>query len=247
MTPDLSIVIPVYNEHTKIGEDIRQASDFLARHTHQGELLIVDDGSTDRTREAADKAPVPETVTKKVITLSSNQGKGHAVKTGILASQGMNVAFTDSGCCIPFNQLTRGLDLILNQRYTLAIGSRRHAQSIIHRDQSLKRRLFSRAFRCVINHTFASLSPLTDTQCGFKVYQGDRARDLFAHTCIEGFLFDIEIILLTQSRGHRVGEFPVEWTCDPDSRLSANRHTREILREIQQLKKRFGGMQQVNT
>lgn len=236
---DLSIVIPVFNEDTKIAQDIQQASEFLCASKLRGEIIIVDDGSTDQSSEKAKQTPVPESVTCRVITLETNRGKGHAVKTGILASQGNCVLFVDSGCCIPFAQVKTGLDLISKQGCALAVGSRRHPKSIIHRDQSLRRRLYSRAFRFLLNILFPSLRHLHDTQCGFKVFQGDVGRKLFDEATLEGFLFDLDIILLAQSLGHTVCEFPIEWTCDPDSRLSANRHSAEILREIRELSKKY--------
>ena len=78
-----------------------------------------------------------------------------------------------------------------------------------------------------------------DTQCGFKVFEGPLARQLFSEATLEGFLFDLDITLLAQSQGHKVCEFPIEWTCDLDSRLSANRHTAEILREIRELWRKY--------
>lgn len=236
---DLSIVIPVFNEHDKIPQDIEQAALFLTTSGLRGEILIVDDGSTDHSSDVARQTPVPENVQCRVITLDTNQGKGHAVKTGIIASSGDSILFADSGCCIPYGQAKIGLDLIREKHCAVALGSRRHPESIIHRDQSLRRRVYSRAFRLVLNCLFPKLRPLHDTQCGFKVFDGPVARQLFAEATLEGFLFDLDIILLAQSKGHRVCEFPIEWTCDPDSRLSANRHTAEILREIRELWRKY--------
>ncbi len=240
MTPlDLSIVVPAFNEHTKIAQDIQQASDFLTTAGLQGEILVVDDGSTDDTADVARRSPVPETVQCRVIALETNQGKGHAVKTGIMASKGQYILFADSGGCIPFAQAQVGMDLIQTKHCDLALGSRRHPRSVVHRDQSLRRRIYSRAFRLLLNGLFPSLRPLHDTQCGFKVFGGPLGRQLFSEATLEGFLFDLDIILLAQSQGHKVCEFPIEWTCDLDSRLSANRHTAEILREFRELWRKY--------
>ncbi len=236
---DLSIVIPAYNECTKIAQDIRQASEFLTASGLTGEIIIVDDGSTDQSSKVASQTPVPESVTCHVITLKTNRGKGYAVKTGILASKGDCILFADSGCCIPFAQAKIGRDLIQEKGCVLAVGSRRHPKSIIHRDQSARRRVYSRVFRLLLNLLFPSLRSLHDTQCGFKVFEGKVARQLFETTTVRGFLFDIDIILLAQSLGHTVCEFPIEWTCDPDSRLSANRHSAEILREVRELWQKY--------
>ena len=236
---DLSIVIPAFNEHTKIAQDIQQASDFLCAAGLNGEILVVDDGSTDATADVARQTPVPDAVQCRVIALETNQGKGHAVKTGIIASKGEYILFVDSGGCIPYSKVKVGMDLIQTKQCGLALGSRRHPKSVIHRDQSFRRRVYSRVFRLLLNLLFPSLKPLHDTQCGFKVFNGPLGRQLFSEATLEGFLFDLDIILLAQSQGHRVCEFPIEWTCDLDSRLSANQHTAEILREIRELWRKY--------
>ena len=109
---DLSIVIPAFNEHTKIARDIQQASAFLTTAGLQGEILVVDDGSTDATADVARQSPVHDTVPCRVIALETNQGKGHAVKTGIIASKGQYILFADSGGCIPYGKVKIGMDLI---------------------------------------------------------------------------------------------------------------------------------------
>jgi len=217
---DLSIVIPAHNEANKISRDITEAADFLKGANLSGDIIIVDDASTDGPARAARETQVPQGITLKVTTLEQNRGKGFAVKTGMLHSSGRFAMFADSGCCIAFSEALTGIDLIKQGQCHIAVGSRKLESSDIVRGQSLQRRIFSWLFFQVVVRSNQALRHMTDTQCGFKVFDGDIARELFALSVIEGFLFDIEILQLAFQRGYKVDEFPVKWTCDLDSRLS---------------------------
>jgi dolichyl-phosphate beta-glucosyltransferase len=230
---DLSIIIPVFNEHTKVVQDIQQASEFLTASGLQGEILIVDDGSTDQSSEVASHTPVPESVTCRVITLETNCGKGHAVRTGIIASKGQHILFADSGCCIPFAQAKTGLDLIQQEGCVLAVGSRRHPKSIIHRDQSFKRRLYSRAFRTLLDFLFPSLRPLHDTQCGFKAFSAKAAEKIFSVARIDGWGFDIEALALARNFGYRANIIPARWIDHADTHVRIWNYGTTLLETVQ--------------
>ena len=234
---DLSIIIPAHNEADKISRDITEAADFLRSADLTGDIIIVDDASTDNTTQIAQQTQVPEGVKLKVITLEQNRGKGFAVKTGMLQSTGRFAMFADSGCCIAFSEALTGIQLIKQGRCHIAIGSRKLASSQIVRGQSLQRRICSWLFFHVVVRRTRSLRHIADTQCGFKVFDGDIARELFAASVIEGFLLDIEILLLGLKRGCQVEEFPVKWTCDLDSRLSPHRHLYPILCDLQRVRR----------
>jgi dolichyl-phosphate beta-glucosyltransferase len=234
---DLSIIIPAHNEADKISRDITEAADFLKGANLSGDIIIVDDASTDGTASAAQQTQVPQGITLKVTTLEQNRGKGFAVKTGMLQSTGRFAMFADSGCCIAFSEALTGTQLIEQGRCHIAIGSRKLATSQIIRGQSLKRRICSWLFFHVVVRRTKKLRHMSDTQCGFKVFDGDIARELFEASMIEGFLFDIEILLLAFKRGYGVEEFPIKWTCDLDSRLSPHRDLYPILCDLQRLRK----------
>jgi dolichyl-phosphate beta-glucosyltransferase len=236
---NLSIVIPAYNEHHKIRQDILAADRFLNSEHLSGEIIIVDDGSIDHTAIHAKQA-AGEVGTDCVIErLDRNSGKGCAVRTGVLKSRGEFVLFADSGNCIPFSEVKIGLKQIQSGPGQIAHGSRRLKGQIM-RPQSLYRRICSQLFHWFLIHDIKRLGNLTDTQCGFKVYRGDIARELYSQSTINGFMFDIEIILLALSKGYRIHEFPVDWAWDPDSRLKPMHVAWHVFRDVLDLKKRFG-------
>lgn len=236
---ELSIIIPAFNEQNKISEDIRAADRFLTDGQIDGQIIIVDDGSSDKTTENAEKTA--KTIDSKCLVLTSdaNMGKGNAVRTGILKSQSEFVVFADSGCCVPFSEIKDGLNLIRSEKCQIAYGSRKMPGCKILNPQTIYRRICSKLFHWFLIHDIKRLGNLTDTQCGFKVYRGDIAKKLYAESSIDGFMFDIEIILLALSTGHNICEFPVNWTCDPDSRLKPAHEILRIFTDMVKLKHRF--------
>ena len=235
----LSIIIPAYNESAKIARDIAAAADFLVQARLFGEVIIVDDGSTDATSAVAEQvAHLPE-ISLLVLRHTEHRGKGFAVRTGIMHSRGEFVMFADSGLPVPYENALRGLRLLQNGNCELAHASRKLPESVILRAQPWQRRLFSVFFRWVIILFLKIPARLTDTQCGFKLYRGEVARELYASCFTDGFMFDVEVILRALRKGYRIAEFPVEWTCDPDSRLSVTRSPGRIVRELIEIKKRL--------
>jgi len=232
MTMDISIVIPAFEESAKIGRDIEAASAFLQTNNLKGEILVVDDGSRDATAQAAQSFQVSDDTEVKVLRLDRHRGKGFAVRTGIGQTRGRYVMFADSGCCIPFQDILRGLDMLKSGACDIAHGSRKLQQSEIKRPQSLYRRLCSQIFRLAMICIMKIPSNITDSQCGFKVYRGDIARLLYEQCIADGFLFDVEIIVRAKKQGLRVKEFPIEWACDRDSRLHPARNLWGILSEL---------------
>jgi dolichyl-phosphate beta-glucosyltransferase len=229
---DLSIVIPAFEEGHKIARDVTAAAQFLQANGLRGEILVVDDGSGDNTTEAARNAPVAAGVERRVIHNESHRGKGCGVRTGMTQTTGRYAMFADCGLCIPYDNVLIGLALLKNGTCDLAHGSRRHIQSAILRGQPWHRRLLSRTFKATVRTVLGVPRDLTDTQCGFKIYRGDVARELYGQCVTDGFLFDIEIILRAVKKGYRIREFPVQWVCDPDSRLSVTRTPWPVLAEL---------------
>jgi dolichyl-phosphate beta-glucosyltransferase len=238
--PLFSIVIPAYNESHKIARDVAEASRFLAEHNLTGEVIVADDGSRDATSETARAAPHSPEITLKVVTLPQNQGKGAAVRAGVAASTGEYLLFADSGVCIPYDQALRGLVLLRADKCDIAHASRKRPDSIITNPQPLHRRILSRLFRSAVDAILGLPYRLTDTQCGFKLYKGDLARTLYAQCQTEGFLFDLEIILRAKKHGARIAEFPVTWSCDPDSRLRPGKTAIRTIAELNGIKRSVG-------
>jgi dolichyl-phosphate beta-glucosyltransferase len=229
---DLSIVIPVFEESKKIARDIKEAADFLTSHNLAGEIIIVDDGSRDNTSEIAKNVEISSDVKLEVIRYEQHRGKGYAVRRGISQTSGDYVMFADSGYCVPYEDTMRGLDLIKNGACDIAHGSRKMSGCHIEKAQSFYRRICSKIFRWFVVCDMKIPAEFTDTQCGFKIYKGDVARHLYGECVTDGFTFDIEIIMRARKEGYRIKEFPIDWTCDPDSRLSPSRSSWRILTEL---------------
>jgi dolichyl-phosphate beta-glucosyltransferase len=234
---DLSIVIPAFEESTKIGRDIEAAAEFLQGNDFEGEIIIVDDGSKDGTYEAAKNAHVPSSVKLKVIRCEPHRGKGYAVRKGLAETTGQYVMFADAGSCVPYGNALLGLEMLKDGSCDLAHGSRKLIESDILQEQPWRRRVSSRVFKWLARKLLQIPRHLTDTQCGFKVYKGDVARELYSQCVTDGFMFDVEIILLAQKQGYRIAEFPVEWTCDLDSRLSLTRTPWPVISELKAIKR----------
>jgi hypothetical protein len=145
--------------------------------------------------------------------------------------------FADSGYCVPYDNVLMGLDMLRSGQCEIAHGSRKMPGCHILKSQNLYRRMCSRFFHWLMIHAMNISPAYTDTQCGFKVYQGEVARSLYSQCLTNGFMFDIETIIRAEQRGYRIKEFPVDWTNDRDSRLTPLRSSWRVLRELIAIKR----------
>ena len=240
---ELSIVIPAYREAEKIGDDVAAAGDFLDREfAGAGELIVVDDGSPDDTaaRARAATARLPVTVRARVLVANENRGKGAALRLGVAATSGRRVLFADAGGCVPFEDCLRGVAVLDDSREPtrIAHGSRRLPDARIERRPPLYRRIGTRVFRQLVGLWLGVPGHLRDTQCGFKLYDGEVARRLFAASFTDGFMFDIELIRRAHRAGETIREFPVSWRNDHDTRFDPVRGSWRNLRELVQIRRR---------
>jgi dolichyl-phosphate beta-glucosyltransferase len=239
---DLSIVIPAFEESKKIARDVAEAAGFLETHNFTGQIIVVDDGSKDNTAETARNITIPSNssatgIQLDVIHYETHRGKGYAVRTGIKHSKGEYVMFADSGSCVPYEDTLRGLEMLKSDVCDIAHGSRKMRGCHIEKTQSLYRRICSAIFHWFVIHDMKIPAEFTDTQCGFKMYKGDVARHLYGEAITDGFTFDIEIIMRAQKEGYRIREFPIDWTCDRDSRLSPTRSSWHVLSELLRIRR----------
>jgi dolichyl-phosphate beta-glucosyltransferase len=210
---DLSVVVPCFNEEVRLGATLEKIVGYLDRLGKTYEILVVDDGSRDGAVAVAEGL-ANENV--RVLEHGENRGKGAAVRTGVLASRGEWVLITDADLSTPIEDLER-LESRTGEA-EIVLGSRAVAESEIVRHQPLYRELMGKTFNLIIRSI--GLVGLHDTQCGFKLFRGAVARELFERTQVDHFAFDVEVVWLAQKAGHRVVEEGVTWEDSPNSRVS---------------------------
>ncbi len=213
---DLSIIVPAYNEELRIVPTLEKLHAFLAAQPLRAEILVVDDGSRDATI-AVVEALRPRMPGLRVVRQLPNRGKGAAVRLGMLSARGQLRVMCDADGSMPAEEMTRLLDELISHRADIAIGSR-YVGGRTAAAQPLYRRLWSRLCNQVIQR---SLVPgINDTQCGFKAFTAESARELFGRGRIDGWAFDLEILALAQRRGYAIAEVGVTWVDDGRSRVN---------------------------
>ncbi len=208
MAPRLSVVIAAYNEERVIGATVQRVSEYLA--SGDNELVVVDDGSRDRTA-ALVQALLPRHPNVRLLKMDRNQGKGAAIRAGVLATRGRYVLYTDADLVYPIEGVEPFI-AALDAGADLAIGSRSHANTLFalhprHFSYIYQRYLVGRAHIQVVSRLLGLR--VTDTQCGFKCFRGDVARDVFARLTLPDFAFDVEALYVSAALGYRRVELPV--------------------------------------
>lgn len=234
MQSDISVIIPAYNEAERLGSTLEQAVGYLSRRGLSYELLVVDDGSRDRTVEVAESFAGNGV---RVIRHERNRGKGAAIRTGILASSGSRVLLSDADASTPFTELEK-LERWLPEA-PVVLGSRAVAGADVRQHQPFYRELMGKTFNLIIR--ILGVRGLHDTQCGFKLLEGGVAREIGPELTIEGFAYDVELVWLARRHGHRVVEVGVVWVDSPDSRVDPIRSSLAMLRDVVRMRVRHSG------
>ncbi len=232
---ELSTVIPAFNEARRIGRTLAALRDAFERRALRAELIVVDDGSTDDTARIAAAVPLAA-FTPRVVRMPENRGKGAALRTGVALTRGRRVLLCDADLSTPIEEL-RALAARLDQGAAIAIGSRDLPSSQLDPPQPWPRRGAAWVFRLL--RRGLPLACIRDTQCGFKLFDGDLARALFAQSQLDGWLIDCEILALAVQRGLRIDEVGVRWCNDPDSRVHIGRDAPRVLSDLRRLRRRF--------
>jgi dolichyl-phosphate beta-glucosyltransferase len=224
----VSVVIPTYNEGARIRPNLDKIAEYFAARFSQYEIIIVNDGSRDDTaKKIADAAREKPGI--KMRAFPTNHGKGFAVRQGIFEARGGAIFFTDADLSTPVEEIEKGL-AGLEEGYPVVIASRRHPESIVALHQGRGREIAGRAFNLFVR---ALLSlPFHDTQCGFKGFSREAAREIFSLARIDGFAFDAEVLVIARQLGYSVKEIPVYWTNSPDSKVMPIRGSLRVFSDL---------------
>jgi glycosyltransferase involved in cell wall biosynthesis len=223
--PDVSIVIPAYNEARRLPATLAGWRDFLGAQTYSWEVVVVDDGSSDTT------AAVAEAAGARVVRLQPNQGKGGAVRAGVLAAEGKVIAYVDADMNVAPSHLQealRGLDADAD-----LVAGRRELSEYAAAEGPI--RLLAGGLVQVTRRVVV-MSAIRDTQCGFKIFRRDLGRAIFARTRVRSFAFDIEVLFLARKLGARIVEMPVTTTYRGESTFSVRKHLPLFLKDIVQIR-----------
>lgn len=227
LPPRISIVIPAFNESTRIADSLGKVRECLGRTPLSFEILVVDDGSTDGTAEVVRRF---EGEGVRLIHHAKNRGKGYSIRTGVLKALGTYVLFTDADLSTPIDELHKLYDIAERDPADIVIGSRAVDRRYIERHQSRFREVGGIVFNRLVRIGLGL--KLHDTQCGFKLFHRDRTRSIFEKQTIDGFGFDPEILFLAARRRLRTREVSVRWSHADDTKV---RVIRDGLRMIADL------------
>ena len=233
---DLSVVIPAYNEEARLAPTLDAIVAHLAATEAAAtwEVIVVDDGSTDGTREVVAAFTARDSRVQLITGGPANRGKGHALRLGVGASYGRRVLLTDADLAAPIDELDR-LDKALSDGDSAAIGSREAPGASIEQRQHRLREALGRAGNLLIRRL--AVPGIRDTQCGFKLFEGDRAREAFAASRLDGFGIDVEILRYFHQHDWPVAEVPIRWSHQPGSKIRPRDYAR-VLAELATLRTR---------
>ncbi|MCM8802723.1 MAG: glycosyltransferase family 2 protein [Candidatus Omnitrophica bacterium] len=210
---EISIIIPAYNEEKRILKTIEKVYKYFKEKKLDFEIIVVDDGSKDKTVEVVNEF-LKEKNEIKILKHEKNMGKGAAVKTGVLNASGDLILFTDADLSTPIEEFEK-LKKKIEDGYDIAIGSRGLKESKIVIPQPFYRRIIGKIFpllvRLIITNDFR------DTQCGFKLFKREVAKKIFSQLKTEGFAFDVEILARAKKYGYKIAEVGIVWYNSPHS------------------------------
>jgi len=232
-SPFLSIVIPAYNEELRVGRSLDRIHRYLQTKTFTTEVIVVDDGSVDRTAEVTGRA-AEDWPALRVIRNERNRGKGFSVRRGVLEARGEYVLFTDADLSAPIAQTGMLIAALASTGADAAIGSRALQRELIGVHQPWFREWGGICFNWAVR-LFTGLK-LRDTQCGLKLFRLATTRKAFQYLKAERFGFDPELLFLIERWGGRILEIPVRWDNDPATTLDIWRATMQSFLEVVQVR-----------
>ena len=236
MNPNLSIIIPAYEEQERVGVSITKILNYIKDESLDAELIVIDDGSKDKTTEVSEKVcgEFPEIPTK-VIRYTENRGKGFAVKTGLEAASGDIALFSDADLSTPIQELPKLVKPIENGDYDVTFGSRALDRSLIGERQPWRREQGGKVFNLIVR--WLTGLPFWDTQCGFKAFNMKKFRPLLDVMQIERFGFDVEYLYVANLHKLKLKEIPVRWNHDERTKVDVFRDSQRMFNEVRLIRK----------
>lgn len=227
---EISVVVPFYNEEIRMEPGLSQSLEYLQQNLKSPfEVIFVNDGSTDNTLAILEKVKNShQNLTIRIISYEQNRGKGYAVKTGVLCSEGEKIVVTDADFSISLTEIDRFIEEL--DRYDIVIGSKKHALTNTLVSQNALRRFLGKAFTVLVNSIFG-LS-YTDVTCGFKGFRSATAKDIFTKQITKRWSYDAEVLFLATRKGYRIKEIPVEWKHVQGGTISPVSESFRSLRDI---------------
>jgi glycosyltransferase involved in cell wall biosynthesis len=225
--PQLSIVIPAFNEEARLPETIRRVAAYARSSGRATEIIVVDDGSRDRTLAIGESLRT-EIPALRVLTNCVNRGKGFSVRHGMLEARGRIVLFTDADLSAPIEEADKLIAAL--DTNDVAIGSRAVDRSLIEVHQSPFREFAGIVFNTVVRLVLRL--PFVDTQCGFKAFRREPCHVIFEQQTIERFGFDPELLYLARHHGLRCAEIPVRWAHSPATKVSMFRDSVQMFLDV---------------
>ncbi|MGE5646505.1 MAG: dolichyl-phosphate beta-glucosyltransferase [Acidobacteriota bacterium] len=214
----ISVVIPAYNEQQRLPDTLQSvAGYFAAREWPSWEIVVVNDGSTDGTLAVAESF-AKECPHIRVLNNPGNRGKGYSVRRGMLEASGEWILFTDSDLSAPIAEMDKLLEDASRRKAQVVIGSRAVDRKLIEVHQSWFRETAGRIFNLLMR-TVTGL-PFSDTQCGFKLFEGRAAKEIFRRQRIERWGFDAEVLFIARKLGYKTIETPVRWSHSEGTKVS---------------------------
>jgi glycosyltransferase involved in cell wall biosynthesis len=225
LNPFLSIIIPAHNEQNRLPGTLEQILHFLEQQTFTSEVLVVENGSTDKTFEIAQEFAKQHASLR---VLQSKKGKGAAVQHGMLNARGEYRFMCDADLSMPAGEIVKFIPPQL-QDFDIAIASR-EAKSAVRYNEPSYRHWGGRGINFIIQTLI--LPGLNDTQCGFKCFRSEVAEDIFKRQTLHGWSFDIEALYIARRHGYRIVEIPIHWYHFADSKVSAVRDAVRMIQDI---------------
>ncbi|HEY9075482.1 MAG TPA: dolichyl-phosphate beta-glucosyltransferase [Anaerolineaceae bacterium] len=231
-TPFLSLILPAHNEEQRLPPSLEKIRGFLAKQVYPAEVIVVENGSHDRTLEVARE--YQSTMPYLRVVQEELRGKGRAVRRGMLEASGEYRFICDVDFSMPVEEVNKFIPPILPD-LDIAIASR-EAPGAVRYGEPAYRHLVGRVFNTMVRLTV--LPGLQDTQCGFKCFRGKVADEIFPLQTLMGWSFDVEVLAIARRRGYRITEIPIPWYFDPGSRVRLFKDSYRMAVDLLEIRRR---------